>query len=304
LVAGIAAGTTALAVTGKEASANYFGTSGGTTTSTVGLAAHPGVLGVTNIPNNIGVAGSNTNNYGGLGISTPGAGVYGHSNVAGGSGVFGNFSSTSLSGQAVLGQTASTNGRAILGKATSTSGVVHGVVGETASSSGFGVWGSATATSGATSGVKGLSSSSSGVGVRGETTATVGATVGVLGSTVSSGGTAVKGFATATSGSTIGVHGVAFSGDGIGVSGDGGLGGEFSGDVAPLRLVPSNRVSGIPGGTHQTGELLVNNTGDLLYCKQGGTPGTWVRLNNGFVAGTNVNLTDNPDGTTTINALT
>jgi hypothetical protein len=53
-----------------------------------------------------------------------------------------------------------------------------------------------------------------------------------------------------------------------------GRGGQFSGGAAQVRL--------IPGGTRptsgQTGDLFVDSSGHLHYCKAGGSAASWVRL--------------------------
>ena len=54
-----------------------------------------------------------------------------------------------------------------------------------------------------------------------------------------------------------------------------GLGGEFIGGEAPLRLVPSATTGAPKTGTHHKGELYVDSNFDLFYCKADGTPGTW-----------------------------
>src|SRR5262249_50742811 len=69
---------------------------------------------------------------------------------------------------------------------------------------------------------------------------------------------------------------------GFGVYGNSGrgYGAGFQGGLAPLLLVPSN-VRGSPTaatGNHVMGELYVDSEGDLYFCKQAGTPGTWKRV--------------------------
>jgi hypothetical protein len=56
-------------------------------------------------------------------------------------------------------------------------------------------------------------------------------------------------------------------------------GGQFSGAFAPLRLLPSTTEKSHPSsGPHLVGELFVDSTGSLWFCKAAGTPGTWVKL--------------------------
>ena len=58
-----------------------------------------------------------------------------------------------------------------------------------------------------------------------------------------------------------------------------GLGGSLQGGLAPLRLVPAASGTGAPAtGAHAAGELFVDAAGSLYYCRAGGTPGTWTRL--------------------------
>jgi hypothetical protein len=86
-----------------------------------------------------------------------------------------------------------------------------------------------------------------------------------------------------------GVKGISFGLQCSGVSGTNsreGYGGSFDGGLAPLRLVPSR--SNIPGpptsGTHQMGELYVDNRGFLFFCTRGADPmnpndpGTWRQV--------------------------
>jgi hypothetical protein len=135
-------------------------------------------------------------------------------------------------------------------------------------------------------------------------TRTIGNTYGVLAENNSVNGKGVYAIAKATSGNTSGVTGISDSPDGTGVIGTSvGYGGRFSGTKAPLLLSESASVSGFPAsGNHTRGELFVDNAGVLFYCTAGGTPGTWVQLSNGLVAGGNITLTPNANGTTTINA--
>ena len=76
------------------------------------------------------------------------------------------------------------------------------------------------------------------------------------------------------------------NGKGVGViaNSDDGLGGEFHGGKAPIRLAPA-ATAGAPNaatGTHKRGEFYVDANGQLFFCTVDGTPGTWkrVRLDN------------------------
>jgi hypothetical protein len=57
-----------------------------------------------------------------------------------------------------------------------------------------------------------------------------------------------------------------------------GYGGTLAGGLAPLRLVPAVSGGAPASGSHQTGELYVDNSGNLFYCTVAGTPGTWLNL--------------------------
>jgi hypothetical protein len=97
-------------------------------------------------------------------------------------------------------------------------------------------------------------------------------------------GTALSG----SSDSLIGVYGNSTSGIGVsgsstgnvGVSGTStsGLGGQFFGGLAPLRLVPA-AAAGAPGTTnHNPGEIYVDSTG-AFYISQGTSSPVWNRIN-------------------------
>ncbi len=76
-----------------------------------------------------------------------------------------------------------------------------------------------------------------------------------------------------------GVYGA--SPDGTGVTGisNNGIGGEFSGGTAQLRLVPGVTAGPPTGDTHLTGELYLDSNGDLYLCTSGGVGAKWARLN-------------------------
>jgi hypothetical protein len=67
--------------------------------------------------------------------------------------------------------------------------------------------------------------------------------------------------------------------EGWGIEAIGGAyGGVFTGNRAPIRLA-SGASNGAPGtGLHYRGELYVSADGHLYFCRAGGAPGTWVRL--------------------------
>jgi hypothetical protein len=76
-----------------------------------------------------------------------------------------------------------------------------------------------------------------------------------------------------------GVYGA--SPDGTGVTGisTNGIGGEFSGGTAQLRLVPGVTAGPPSGSSHLTGELYLDSNGDLYLCTSGGLNAKWARLN-------------------------
>jgi hypothetical protein len=89
---------------------------------------------------------------------------------------------------------------------------------------------------------------------------------------------------------------------GIGISADSvyGLGSQFSGGLAPLRLVPAASGTGAPSkGAHKLGELYVDSAGSLFYCTVAGSPGTWVNLSSPSSGGGGVSGITAPGGTAT-----
>ena len=76
-----------------------------------------------------------------------------------------------------------------------------------------------------------------------------------------------------------GVYGA--SPDGTGVTGisTNGIGGEFSGGTAQLRLVPGVTAGPPSGSSHLTGELYLDSNGDLYLCTSGGVNAKWAKLN-------------------------
>lgn len=98
---------------------------------------------------------------------------------------------------------------------------------------------------------------------------------GVVGRASAAGRAAVRGIG---SSSAAGVQGTASTGPGIDGSSAGSVGGSFSGATAAVRLVPQRTTGPPTSGFHQRGELLVDATGALLFCKTDGTPGTWKKV--------------------------
>jgi hypothetical protein len=99
------------------------------------------------------------------------------------------------------------------------------------------------------------------------------------------GGTAVS--ASSMAGGGIGVlsisDGIGVIGQSVnatGVSGSGGsYGGYFAGGVASLVVGKNSGLIGPPNtGNHQKGELVTDSNGNLWFCANDGTPGTWIRL--------------------------
>lgn len=75
---------------------------------------------------------------------------------------------------------------------------------------------------------------------------------------------------------------VSGSGAGITTGSDSGYGARFRGGHAPLWLVPASEVLVVAApttGAHEAGELFVDSGGDLYYCHESGTPGSWIQLN-------------------------
>jgi hypothetical protein len=230
-------------------------------------------------------------------------GVRGISDSTTGRGVGGFATATSGDTYGVIGSSDSTTGRGVYGLAASTTGNSSGVYGQSTSNSGRGVTGITTNSTGSNYGVFGQANSSAGRGVGGFATATSGDTYGVIGSSESTSGRGVYGLVANITGTTFGVYGQSISPDGRGVYGKGGkYGAEFESTNVPLHLIAGATAGAPIAGNHVKGELYVASDGALFYCTADGTPGTWVRLSNGLVAGGNVTLTPNADGTTTLAA--
>jgi hypothetical protein len=222
--------------------------------------------------------------------------VYGTSNAAGRGGVRG--VNNLLNGWGVNGESA--NGTAVYG--LSSNGI--GVTGITNNLAYPGVFGYNTQGD-AIAGYAGQSSTGDGPsksGVYGVHYSTGVVTHGVFGRSFSALGYGMFGYNEA-------------GGIGIGADSNGGLGAEFKGTLAPLRLIPKGTAGAPTTGTHKLGELVTSteagSTSNLYYCKTAGTPGTWVKLNhtiNGnendvtIAAGTNVTVDNSVPGTITISA--
>ena len=190
----------------------------------------------------------------------------------------------------------STNGRGVLARSTNSTAVrADGPVGIEANGTGstgtglrangsaVAVQASSTNTAVAGSGDKiGVYGHSlNGVGVQAESNITaLKATGGAFGVTASGNNVGVN-----AEGSGPGARGVfATSSGSRGVAVDGGsntsdgLGARFSGGRAQLELFPASTVGAPTSGNHDRGELFLDNNGDLFLCKQGGTPGKWVKI--------------------------
>jgi hypothetical protein len=258
-----------------------------------------GVHGFTNSSNDIGVWGQN--NGGGYGVSgsSNGVGVIGGLPGSKGLdnhkpnasvGVWGTTVTIGLvadSGDGVLGE--GQNGVHGRSRSQSDSGVWgentnggFGVAGTTTGDSGpkgtvAGVWGS---NFGAGAGVRGTSKGGAGLLGEGPTGVSGQGGIGVLGrSAETSAFTPSPGVWGLQTAGGVGVLGGASGGTGsIGVLGNGGYGGVFEGNQAPLRLIPSTSAGQPTIGEHLVGEFYVDSTGALFYCRTTGTPGVWVKL--------------------------
>lgn len=185
----------------------------------------------------------------GTNTSSQGYGVYGNSNgwgVYGRGSAFGVYGFTASGGAGVKGYTGSTG--------SARRGAVEG---SNNSNSGYGVWGNSNHW-----GVYGTGFSA---GVRGQ-----GEFVGV------------SGVATFSGPSGVGVDGYGKEG-GTGVSGrsTSGIGGQFAGGQAQLRLVPRD-TTGPTGGFHSEGEIYLDQAGGLFLCTGetgvDGSPATWRKV--------------------------
>jgi hypothetical protein len=73
-----------------------------------------------------------------------------------------------------------------------------------------------------------------------------------------------------------GLLGLSIMGSGVVGRSGRGRGGVFYGARAAVQLIPSSATAAPTDG--ETGDLLVDATGRLWFCKQGGTTATWVQL--------------------------
>jgi hypothetical protein len=232
-------------------------------------------------PLQAGVHGEAISAAGTAGTSRHGIGVAGRT-VAGIAGVSGLNGAEAEGGEVahagVVGDSHDNYG--VLGRSDNT-----GVVGT--SSAGSGVWG----ISGEGVGVVATSNENTamsattltGTGVRAETFF---GPFGVDGSVDNNAtGIGINGRCDGTSG--IGVNG--FSGENLGVQGYGakagvfgvsfaGLGGQFAGARAALRLFPRGGTGAPTTGQHEIGELVIDSGGSLFVCTANGSPGTWRRI--------------------------
>jgi hypothetical protein len=228
-----------------------------------------GIFGITNRAGKSGVFGDSTASLGEVGF-----GVSGTTNASRGAGVNG-FSPTGVGVRGTSEENDGVVGSHLQSQPGVVTGPKSGVFGENTQPRGdfFGVSGTTYSPEGA--GVNGFSDE--GVGVKGHSKRND----GIVGSSAFQGKSGVFGFNTKPTGAAFGVSGTTDSPDGAGVLGfsDQGYGGNFRGGRAPLRLEPANTAGRPTTGDHQRGELFVDSTGELFYCKVGGTPGTWFKVN-------------------------
>ena len=198
--------------------------------------------------NGVGVAGYNIG-----GTASNASGVYG--SAGSGIGVYGVSASSSGGGVGVQGAGNQDN-------TFNTTGFPIGVRGSV-QDTGYGVYGKA----GNGFGVYGIADG--GIGVNGFSTGDIGVRGEIPPNSPAANTVAVKGVNQSTGAGGIGVQGQSTTG----------LGGSLQGGLAPLRLVPAASGTGAPAtGAHAAGELFVDAAGLLFYCRAGGTPGTWTRL--------------------------
>ena len=109
--------------------------------------------------------------------------------------------------------------------------------------------------------------------------------IGVLGTGKGQFGIGVAGngddVGVAGSGINVGVRAHAVNGTGLTADSPGGLGGDFSGKEAPIRLDPASTAGAPTTGTHHKGELYVDSKGQLFLCvadSVNGNPGSWKHV--------------------------
>jgi hypothetical protein len=293
---------------GTEGGALILGASGGEantassstqvlTSSGVGIAGgtsaggQSGVEGqdlTTSSPFGFGVTGTSDGGTGVVGTSDEGTGVSGKSTSSFGvNGMTGIGASQTPAGSAgVIGQDLATGAPfaiGVFGSSDGGTGVQGGTDGGTGvlgeSNTGVGVAGGTSASG--TYGVKGISVAGSGNqgtgggGVWGDSSAGVGVlgtssfAVGVFGETSASGQQGVAG--SDTSG-----HDLSTGGTGVVGISQNGIGGQFQGGLAPLRLEPAGQL-GPPTAAfaHSKGEIYIDEDVAIWICTAAGSPGTW-----------------------------
>lgn len=198
---------------------NYSGN-----TSVVALAVHShpaedlGIAGYFN-GGEVGLLSECFNNEAIIGVSTNSIGVFGQSEGASGTGVFGLNNTLSGNPKGVHGKAIAGGGIGVLGEHPAVTGLGYGVQGTSASDQGVAIYGHATSASGLTTGAFGRADSEVGRGVYGNATSTTGNAWGVFGRSASSSGRGVYGTAVSASGTAYGVYGSSNSTSGIGVYG-------------------------------------------------------------------------------------
>ncbi len=157
-------------------------------------------------------------------------------------------------------------------------------------------------TSGNGPGVEGLSGGSGGIGVHGVSGGSVqnatSLTAGVVGD--STAGPGVHGITTGNfSGGVIGEDASIFGGAGVIGTSSAGIGGYFTGQLAPLQLSAGSGTGPPTGAGHNQGEFYVDTNGALFYCYSGGggTTSEWVALTNGTFPIPPVRVIDTAAGT-------
>jgi hypothetical protein len=126
-------------------------------------------------------------------------------------------------------------------------------------SNGAGAAGVRGTNSGGGDGVAGLATGANGAGVRAESTA---------------GGHGLAAVANGNKGAVLGRNSAA--GDGVTGRSRNGRGGSFAGKAAALRLIPSTATDHPANG--RTGDLFLDRTRRLWFCKRGGAKATWFQL--------------------------
>lgn len=235
-----------------------------------------GVIGISQ--KGYGLLGSSNADAGVLGVcgeQTPATGFAKLAGVWGDSAPNPGVAGTSRDAEGVSG--ASTKGTGVRGV-----GGINGVSGYSGDVHGFGVDGTCLGNvgvrgQGGVAGVQGNSATAQGVGVSGTGQFNVGVRgsgkTGIEGTSTDSSGLGVSGLSNSNIGvqgygAKIGVNGLTFTG----------IGGNFAGGQAAIRLVPRSSAGKPTSGTHERGELIVDSAGNLFICTANGTPGTWKKV--------------------------